>query len=316
MGISEKIKTIDNKIEQNKAQYNFARQTAKISALSSGNVSKYKFLSSKDVLSEKDLLEKAATIKRLEYSPLGKELSAQADMAKKQYQKLDDTYEFDNIIKKEKPVLENYSKSDLIYNSSYCFYKYYRESKKFDNLSLESKYLFLAEFFIDLNKSNKLNPKNKAQKRKKMNVYDNASDLYNNFLAIYFNEYNEILDAKRNKMKHKYEPKKLFLETYNYDVWFENQESSDTKRKSDKEESVDLSYMPSLEGDEEVKEGKGLKNLTPNKLLTRLPILLAQIKAGNNSYNLKNEIREILYLLCKHNKITKKFYNNLIKSLH
>ena len=149
-----------------------------------------------------------------------------------------------------------------------------------------------------------------------MNVYDNASDLYNNFLAIYFNEYNEILDAKRNKMKHKYEPRKLFLETYNYYVWFENQESSDTKRKSDKEESVDLSCMSSVEGDEEVKEGKGLKNLTPNKLLTRLPLLLAQIKAGNNSYNLKNKIREILHLLCKHNKITKKFYNNLIKSLH
>ena len=74
MSISEKIKTIDSKIEQNKAQYNLDRQTAKISALSSGNVSKYEFLSSKDVLSEKDLLEKAATIKRLEYSPLGKEL--------------------------------------------------------------------------------------------------------------------------------------------------------------------------------------------------------------------------------------------------
>ena len=40
--------------------------------------------------------------------------------------------------------------------------------------------------------------------------------------------------------------------------------------------------MPPLEGDEEVKKGKGLKLLTPNKLLTRLPILLAQIKAGNN----------------------------------
>ena len=74
MSISEKIKTIHNKIEQNKAQYKLDRQTAKISALSSGNVSKFKFLSSKDVLSEKHLLEKAATIKRLEYSPLGKEL--------------------------------------------------------------------------------------------------------------------------------------------------------------------------------------------------------------------------------------------------
>ena len=55
--------------------------------------------------------------------------------------------------------------------------------------------------------------------------------------------------------------------------------------------------MPALESDEEVKEGKGLKILTPYKLLTRLLILLAQIKAGNNSRKLKNEIKQILYLL-------------------
>ena len=92
--------------------------------------------------------------------------------------------------------------------------------------------------------------------------------------------------------------------------------------------------MSSLEDDEEVKsepegtitetvklnprkrkkEGTGLKILTPDKLLTILPILLAQIKAGNNSNKLKNEIRQILYLLYQHNKITKKVYN-LIKSL-
>ena len=81
--------------------------------------------------------------------------------------------------------------------------------------------------------------------------------------------------------------------------------------------------MPPLEGIEESEEtiaervklnprkrkneGTGLKILTPNKLLTRLPILLAQAKAGNNSYKLKNEIRQILYLLYQHNKITKKF---------
>ena len=46
MSIIEKTKTIDNKIEQNKGQYNLERQTAKISALSSGNVSKYEFLKS------------------------------------------------------------------------------------------------------------------------------------------------------------------------------------------------------------------------------------------------------------------------------
>ena len=53
--------------------------------------------------------------------------------------------------------------------------------------------------------------------------------------------------------------------------------------------------MPPLEGDEEeVKEEKQLKILTPNKLLTRPPILLAKIKAGNNLNKLKNEIRQIL----------------------
>ena len=96
------IKTINNKIGQNKVQYNLDRQTAKISALSSGNVSRYEFLTGKNVLPEKDLLEKAATMKRFEYSPLGKKLKAQTDNAKKEYQKLDDTYEFDKIIKKRK----------------------------------------------------------------------------------------------------------------------------------------------------------------------------------------------------------------------
>ena len=51
--------------------------------------------------------------------------------------------------------------------------------------------------------------------------------------------------------------------------------------------------------------------LTPNKLLTRLPILLAQVKAGSNSYKLKSEIRQIMYLLDQHNKIIKNVYNNL-----
>ena len=53
MTLSTKIKTIDNKIEQNKAQYDLDRQTAKISAVSLGNVSKYTFLRSKDFLLQK-----------------------------------------------------------------------------------------------------------------------------------------------------------------------------------------------------------------------------------------------------------------------
>ena len=97
MIVSKKIKTVDYKIELNKAQYDLNKQ--KISALSSGNISKYEFLTGKDVIPEIYLLEKAATMKRFEYSLLGKEMKAQTDIANKQYRKLDNTYEFDRIKK-------------------------------------------------------------------------------------------------------------------------------------------------------------------------------------------------------------------------
>ena len=84
----------------------------------------------------------------------------------------------------------------------------------------------------------------------------------------------------------------------------------------DSDEFIDLPDMPPFESDEEeVKERKGLKILTPNKLLIRLPTLLAQINDGNNSRKLKNETRQILYLLYEHKKITQRVYNNLMKSL-
>ena len=70
-------------------QYNLTKQTAKISAFSPETVGKYGFLIAKDVLPEKDLLEKTATIKRLEYSPLDSELKKQFGIAKKQYKGID-----------------------------------------------------------------------------------------------------------------------------------------------------------------------------------------------------------------------------------
>ena len=60
-------------------------------------------------------------------------------------------------------------------------------------------------------------------------------------------------------------------------------------------------------------QGQGLKILTPSQMLSRLPISLAQINAGNNSKNLKNEIRQLLYSLYCSKNITKEVYNNLIK---
>ena len=61
-------------------------------------------------------------------------------------------------------------------------------------------------------------------------------------------------------------------------------------------------------------KGKGLKILTPKQMLQRLPIALVQVKAGNNSENLLNE-KQIVYSLYQSKEITKKVYNNLMKSL-
>ena len=62
-------------------------------------------------------------------------------------------------------------------------------------------------------------------------------------------------------------------------------------------------------------KGRGLKMLTPKQMLQRLPIALAQVKAGNNSESLLNEIRQIVYSLYQSKQITKKVYNNIIKSI-
>ena len=66
---------------------------------------------------------------------------------------------------------------------------------------------------------------------------------------------------------------------------------------------------------EESQKGEGIKILTPNQMLKRLPIVLAQVKAGNNSESLLNEIRQILYSLYLSKEITKKVHNNIINSI-
>ena len=58
--------------------------------------------------------------------------------------------------------------------------------------------------------------------------------------------------------------------------------------------------------------GQGLKILTPSQMLSRLPISLAQSKAGNSSEKLKNEIRQLLYSLYRSKSFQKNIYKNLV----
>ena len=87
--------------------------------------------------------------------------------------------------------------------------------------------------------------------------------------------------------------------------------------KAKSNEQLDTKDMPELESEESAAErrnqqGKGLKILTSDQMLSRLPITLAQLKAGNNSQKLKNEIRQLLYSLYRSKKLTKQLYKSLV----
>ena len=77
--------------------------------------------------------------------------------------------------------------------------------------------------------------------------------------------------------------------------------------------------MSELESEESVvqrrkQKGQGLRILTPQQMLSRLTISLAQLKAGNDSKHLKNEIRQLLYSLYRSKKLRKTIYKHLMKA--
>ena len=70
-----------------------------------------------------------------------------------------------------------------------------------------------------------------------------------------------------------------------------------------------------LEFNGQNQEGQGLKILTPQQMLNRLPISLAQLQTRNNSQKLKNKIRQLLYSLCRSKKLSKTIYNSLMNTI-
>ena len=77
----------------------------------------------------------------------------------------------------------------------------------------------------------------------------------------------------------------------------------------------DMSPLETEEVVENRQQGQGLKILTPQQMITRLSILLAQLKAGNNYENLKNEIRQMLYSLYRSKNLNKTIYNSLMNTI-
>ena len=98
-------------------------------------------------------------------------------------------------------------------------------------------------------------------------MYITASELYNDLLEIYFDKYNDLLGAKRSKVAPKYDHANLTLDEYDFSKWYkELDELPPLKDDEGKYYTASSIYLS--------KEGKGLKILTPKKLLARLPMLL------------------------------------------
>ena len=150
-------------------------------------------MTGKDVLPEKDLLEKATAVKRFENSPLGEELKTQTDIAKKRYQRndkafisnKDNKYLNESVINKENRDLKNY-KGNLTFHRL-SFYSY-SDDKKFDSLSFNSKYSYLSNFSDYLEKLIKIKPINLGQVKEKEKLENTASELYNKRFENYCNE--------------------------------------------------------------------------------------------------------------------------------
>ena len=89
-------------------------------------------------------------------------------------------------------------------------------------------------------------------------------------------------------------------------------EMSEDEIKIEKPDKIVNLVKKILEFNEQNQKGEGLKILKPNQMFNRLPVSLAQLKAGNNSEKLKNEIRQLLYSLYRSKKLTKTIYKTLI----
>ena len=134
---------------------------------------------------------------------------------------------------------------------------------------------------------------------------------YFNFVAPTF------LTKKLYEIKNKKENNKLvnLIKSGLIDLKNKIKEMSEDGKEAEKPDKILKIVKEVLKLNKQNQSGKGLKILTTNQMLSGLPITLAQLKAGNNSEKLKNEIRQLLHSLYKSKKLTKQLYKSLIDTI-
>ena len=287
--------TIEGQIKDEKLQHDIDREAAKISALSSRKIDKYEYLTGEEILpsNQQQIIQQA----KFNNSPLGKALEKQIktieDQGEKQIKIIQDNrkqlisgndYKNRLLISKEREIFKD------IHNKRRDKIKELDNKINYDNLKYVPEKSGLEYNFnkmkdpMTLLKSigdGKISVEEAKEKQKDYYSYLNTIRRRNKNASQErtLANINILFNARQNVIKYVEDYSSMILEA----------------KKLAREQ-----------------EGEGLKILTPNQMLKRLPIALAQIKAGNNSESLLNEIRQIVYSLYRSKGLTKKVYNNII----
>ena len=122
-------------------------------------------------------------------------------------------------------------------------------------------------------------------------------------------------DILSGKINNKYDAEKIYREIMKDENLLRNYKKFSTNENDQTIATIILHYLESEKEAEKRQKGHGLKIMTPSQLITRLPILLAQKQAGNNSQKFNNEIRQIIYSLYRSKNLSKTVHNHLINSI-
>ena len=272
--------TINDQIRDEKLQYDINREAAKISALSSGKIHKYEYLTGEDILpsNQQQIIEQA----RFTYSSLGKAFEKQLKTIEDQGQK--QVKALENLKPKEqtKPIEDksnNKSKATII----------------FDDLINKRKEI-MSELYDSVDYNNLKFEYIGPTKDVSFHEYMDSKELFN---AIKNNQikFSEVKN-KQNEFLNKLSNIKIGKKTTeeketinNLGKFYNSREEINNIFRDYIEMLSDVKYDAKQD---ETKETK-LKILIPKQMLQRLPIGLAQLKAGNNSQSLLNEIIQIVY---------------------
>ena len=289
---------IEDQIKDEKLQYDINREAAKISALSSGKLDKYEYLTGDEILpsNQQQIIQQA----KFTYSPLGKALEKQRktieDQGEKQVVALESLKDSDkkltpikdfipmenlnseiiNEIKRIEEIEKKVGRNRMVYkgtNKTYDF-RNFKTIRAFGNeirnnvISLDTADIEQASLLSYISDFMKTKPRDPEKRKLRSDVLNSVTGLV--------------------------KVRETVLTAFKSGIFQVSEES--------------------LEG-KGANEGEGIKTLTPNQMLKRLPIALAQVKASNNSESLLNEIRQIVYSLYRSKEITKKVYNNTINSI-